>query len=119
MTKLFYLVNICKIFVTYFNMLKGANLKAPQRPLLTSRHWSHYVIICEHVFSSLEVFLGGRGGQCHFFFFFLYCMFSKDSERRKKKASSFNTTNLILHLKGRHCGKAVLRDFKQPPLLEL
>ncbi len=33
----------------------------------------------------------------------------------KKKASSFNTTNLISHLKGRHRGKAVLRDFKQPP----
>ncbi len=39
---------------------------------------AHYVIICEHVFAGLEVFLGGRGGQC-------YCclqhMFSKDSER--------------------------------------
>ncbi len=29
-----------------------------------------------------------------------------------------NTTNLISHLKGRHRGKAVLRDFKQPQLLE-
>ncbi len=25
---------------------------------------AHYVI-CEHVFAGLEVFLGGRGGQCH------------------------------------------------------
>ncbi len=38
--------------------------------------------------------------------------------RGGKKASSFNTTNLISRLKGRHCGEAVLRDFKQPPLLE-
>ncbi len=38
--------------------------------------------------------------------------------RGGKKASSFNTTNLISHLKGRHRGEAVLRDFKQPPLLE-
>ncbi len=37
--------------------------------------------------------------------------------RGGKKASSFNTTNLISHLKGRHRGEAVLRDFKQPPLL--
>ncbi len=36
---------------------------------------------------------------------------------RGKKASSFNTTNLISHLKGRHRGEAVLKDFKQPPLL--
>ncbi len=36
----------------------------------------------------------------------------------EKKASSFNTTNLISHLKGRHRGEAVLRDFKQPPLLK-
>ncbi len=35
-----------------------------------------------------------------------------------KKTSSFNTTNLISHLKGHHRGEAVLRDFKQPPLLE-
>ncbi len=35
-----------------------------------------------------------------------------------KNASSFNTTNLISHLKGRHRGETVLRDFKQPPLLE-
>ncbi len=35
-----------------------------------------------------------------------------------KKAISFNTTNLISHLKGHHRGEAVLRDFKQPPLLE-
>ncbi len=34
------------------------------------------------------------------------------------KASSFNTINLISHLKGHHRGEAVLRDFKQPPLLE-
>ncbi len=38
--------------------------------------------------------------------------------RGGKKASSFNTANLIPHLKGRHRGEAVLRDFKQPPLLE-
>ncbi len=38
--------------------------------------------------------------------------------RGGKKASSFNTTNLISHLKGRHRGEAVLRDFKQPPLLK-
>ncbi len=36
----------------------------------------------------------------------------------EKKASSFNTTNLISLLKGRHHGEAVLRDIKQPPLLE-
>ncbi len=35
--------------------------------------------------------------------------------RGGKKASSFNTTNRISYLKGRHRGKAVLRDFKQPP----
>ncbi len=35
-----------------------------------------------------------------------------------KKASSFNTTNLISHLIARHRGEALLRDFKQPPLLE-
>ncbi len=75
---------------------------------------AHYVIICEHVFACLEVFRGGRGGQCHCY---LQRMFSKDSERRKK-ASSFNTANLISHLKGRRRGEAVLRDFKQPPLLE-
>ncbi len=89
MTKLFYLVNICKIFVTYFNMLKGANLKAPQRPLLTSRHWSHYVIICEHVFSSLEVFLGGRGGQCHFFFFFFVLHVQQGFWEEEKKGIKF------------------------------
>ncbi len=38
--------------------------------------------------------------------------------RGGKKATSFNTTNLISHLKGCHPGEAVLRDFKQPPLLE-
>ncbi len=42
---------------------------------------AHYVIICDHVFTSLEVFLGGRGGQCRWY---LQRMFSKDSERRKK-----------------------------------
>ncbi len=36
-------------------------------------------------------------------------MFSKDSLRGGKKASSFNTTNLISHLKGRHRGEAVLK----------
>ncbi len=44
---------------------------------LVSRR-AHYIIICEHVFAGLEVFLGDRGGQC-------YCclqrMFTKDSER--------------------------------------
>ncbi len=59
---------------------------------------AHYVIICDHVFAGLEVFLGGRGRQCYCY---LRRMFSKDSERRKK-ASRFNTTNLISHLKGRH-----------------
>ncbi len=39
---------------------------------------THYVIICEHVFAGLEVFLGGRGGQCHCY---LRRMFYKDSER--------------------------------------
>ncbi len=38
--------------------------------------------------------------------------------RGGKKASSFNLTNQISHLKGRHHGEAVLRDFKQPLLLE-
>ncbi len=38
--------------------------------------------------------------------------------RGGKKASSFNTAHLISHLKGRHRGEAILRDFKQPPLLE-
>ncbi len=38
--------------------------------------------------------------------------------REGKKQSSFNTTNLISHLKGHHPGEAVLREFKQPPLLE-
>ncbi len=42
---------------------------------------AHYIIICDHVFTSLEVFLGGRGGQCRWY---LQRMFSKDSERRKK-----------------------------------
>ncbi len=42
---------------------------------------AHYVIICDHVFTSLEVFFGGRGGQCRWY---LQRMFSKDSERRKK-----------------------------------
>ncbi len=69
---------------------------------------AHYVIICEHVFAGLEVFLGGRGGQCHCY---LRRMFSKDSE------SSFNTTHLISHWKG-HRGEALLRGFKQPPLLK-
>ncbi len=40
---------------------------------------------------------------------------SARNTRGEKKASSFNTTNLISHLKGRHRSKAVLRDFKQPP----
>ncbi len=92
---------------------------------------AHYVILCEHVFAGLELVSlslrhplwtclrrsgsvsRGRGGQCHCY---LRRMFSKDSER--KKVSSFNTTHLISHLKGRHRGKAVLRDFKQPLLLE-
>ncbi len=34
--------------------------------------------------------------------------------RGEKKVSSFNTTNVIYHLKDRHRGEAVLRDFKQP-----
>ncbi len=38
--------------------------------------------------------------------------------RGAKNASSFNLKNLIFHLKGHHRGEAVLRDFKQPPLLE-
>ncbi len=38
--------------------------------------------------------------------------------RGGKKAPCFNTTNCISHLKGRHRGEAVLRDFEQPPLLE-
>ncbi len=38
--------------------------------------------------------------------------------RGGKRVSSFNTTNRISHLKGHHRGEAVLRDFKQPPLLE-
>ncbi len=42
---------------------------------------AHYVIICEHLIGSLEVFLGGREEQCHCY---LQRMFSKDSERRKK-----------------------------------
>ncbi len=42
---------------------------------------------------------------------YLRRMFSKDSE------SSFNT-HLISHWKGRHRGEAVLRGFKQPPLLK-
>ncbi len=43
-------------------------------------------------------------------------MFSKDSERRKK-GIKFITQQILYHLKG-HRGEAVLRDFKQPPLLE-
>ncbi len=43
---------------------------------------------------------------------------SARTPRRGNKASSFNTTNLISHLKGHHRGEAVLRDFKQPSLLE-
>ncbi len=76
---------------------------------------AHYVIICEHVFACLEVFLGGRGGQ----YAIAICnVCSARILRGGKKASSFNTTNLISHLKGRHRGEAVLRDFKWPPLLE-
>ncbi len=40
-------------------------------------------------------------------------------QEEEKKASRFNAKHLISHLKGCHRGEAVLRDFKQPPLLEL
>ncbi len=40
------------------------------------------------------------------------------SEKRNPCRTT-TTTNRISHLKGRHHGEAVLRDFKQPPLLEL
>ncbi len=47
------------------------------------------------------------------------CACSARIPRGGKKASlSFNTTNLLSQLKDRHRGEAVLRDFKQPPLLE-
>ncbi len=46
---------------------------------------AHYIIICEHVFAGLEVFLGGRGGQCHCYF---QRMFSKGFREEEKKASS-------------------------------
>ncbi len=48
----------------------------------------------------------------------LFATCSARTLRGGKKASSFNTTNLISHLKGRHHGEAILRDFKQPPLWE-
>ncbi len=43
---------------------------------------AHYVIICEHVFAGLDIFLGGRVGQCHCY---LQRMFSKDSEEEKRR----------------------------------
>ncbi len=47
----------------------------------------------------------------------LFAMHVQQGSREKEK-NSFNTTNLISHLKGHHPGEAVLREFKQPPLLE-
>ncbi len=43
---------------------------------------------------------------------------SARTPRGGTKASSFTLTNQTFHLKGRHHGEAVLKDFKQPPLLE-
>ncbi len=58
----------------------------------------HYVIICEHVFAGLEVFLSARGGQGHCY---SQRMFSKDSERRKNKEqlrcrSRYNVTAYVV-----------------------
>ncbi len=38
--------------------------------------------------------------------------------RKEEKRRQVLTTNLISHLKGHHRGETVLRDLKQPPLLE-
>ncbi len=39
--------------------------------------------------------------------------------RGEEKRCQVLTTNLISHLKGHHRDEAVIRDFKQPPLLEV
>ncbi len=46
----------------------------------------------------------------------LFATYVQQGFSEEEKRHQVLTTNLISHLKGRHRGEAVLRDFKQPPL---
>ncbi len=75
---------------------------------------AHNVIICEHVFAAWKFFSVAEEDKA-----IAICnACSARIPRGGKNVSSFNPTNQISHLKGRHRDKDVLRDFKQPPLLE-